>query len=72
MLHPRSASEESCGALRSKRCVTCSCESKNVTLHVVNVLTSPYLDQTQRLTGTHEKYLLGMMEEAADDNSSFR
>ena len=56
----------------SASCVTCTCMSKNVTLRVVNVLKEPRFAMSLQLPSTHEKYLLGIMQEAADKNSSFR
>ena len=56
----------------TKLCVTGFCGRKNVTLHVVNTLKETNFDITHEVMSTNEKYLLGVMEEAADSDSSFR
>ncbi|KAK7093671.1 cobalamin binding intrinsic factor-like [Littorina saxatilis] len=65
--------EASCTAQTSfQQCVLCDLHPKEVTLHVLNTLIVPYMDESLTLTCTSQIFLLGMMQEAATQDTSFR
>ena len=66
--HSSSATDEGYNVQNSEVCRTC----KNVVLQIINVLRPPCFDLVHRLRPTREKYLIGMMQEAANSDPSFR